>query len=374
MQNDTLKPLFIIFSGYNQRAVIAFLRTLEEQQVEYVIVAKSSEDDIFLTKYADRVMVTRDRKALELDYIQAVLLNIKQQKSGYKYYIAPSTEALNRFLLENRKTFELNGFTVPLTSEDKYVEISDKHTFGDMCLKYNIPTPTVLADPTKEDIPFVAKPKTYYATDGNAYAPVIIEDSKSYDTFFKGSLPSNDFYFQEYINGASYYLLFYIYEDGKVVSLTQKNLVQQPNGKSVIVAQITEPLDNEIASYTNLLKSINYRGLIMIELKQGRDQSYYMIEANPRFWGPSQLFVDYGKNLFTHLLIDWGIIKTQNLDSSQGSTSYFWSGGIGKAKNGLQVLKYYDYSQDLLQQNWNVWLSNDVYNHEDTKKLLKDGK
>ena len=41
---------FIVFSGYNQRAVIAFLRTLRNCNIPFGVVAKSSEDAIRLTQ------------------------------------------------------------------------------------------------------------------------------------------------------------------------------------------------------------------------------------------------------------------------------------------------------------------------------------
>ena len=42
-----------------------------------------------------------------------------------------------------------------------------------------------------------------------------------------------------------------------------------------------------------------------------------MIEANPRFWGPSQLFVDAGFNLFESFLFDYNIIETLPLDNQK---------------------------------------------------------
>ena len=46
----------------------------------------------------------------------------------------------------------------------------------------------------------------------------------------------------------------------------------------------------------------------MVEVKHLSNKNY-MIEANPRFWGPSQLFVDAGINLFEAFLVDNGLLN-----------------------------------------------------------------
>ena len=50
--------MIVIFSGYNQRAVIAFLRCLTKNHIEeYVIVAASNQDTILKTKYKDKIFM-----------------------------------------------------------------------------------------------------------------------------------------------------------------------------------------------------------------------------------------------------------------------------------------------------------------------------
>ena len=56
----------IIFSGFNQRAIIAFIRTLETHDIDYAIIAKSTDDEIFLTKYRNRVFSIRNTNKLDI--------------------------------------------------------------------------------------------------------------------------------------------------------------------------------------------------------------------------------------------------------------------------------------------------------------------
>jgi hypothetical protein len=74
------KRLVIVFSGFNQRAVISFLRTMETKKINYVIIATSKNDDIFLTKYKEKVAVIRKYTSLVLDDLLLSIKKIKAEK------------------------------------------------------------------------------------------------------------------------------------------------------------------------------------------------------------------------------------------------------------------------------------------------------
>ncbi|NCU32612.1 MAG: hypothetical protein EOM23_06730, partial [Candidatus Moranbacteria bacterium] len=115
-----IKKCFIIFSGFNQRAIISFLRTLELNNLEYAIIAKSKGDTILLSSYKNRVIAIRDSVPLVLsDIINSIQL-VKEKVVASEYIIAPSTEALNRFLLSNRQNIEIDGVVIPLVAESDY--------------------------------------------------------------------------------------------------------------------------------------------------------------------------------------------------------------------------------------------------------------
>ncbi len=98
-----LNKVIIIFSGFNQRAIIAFLRTLEANKLQYAIIAKSNTDTIFLTNYKDKVIAVRKSvplvlgdllksisvvknkiKANEMNYIFKIILKLKLFKLNIK--------------------------------------------------------------------------------------------------------------------------------------------------------------------------------------------------------------------------------------------------------------------------------------------------
>ena len=76
------------------------------------------------------------------------------------------------------------------------------------------------------------------------------------------------------------------------------------------------------------MRDIGFRGLIMIELMFEAGK-YYMIEANPRMWGPAQLMVDAGTNLYISFVNDY--FNTDfplDFCGKIANPLYFWSAGF----------------------------------------------
>lgn len=363
------KKALIVFSGFNQRAVVAFLRTLEQKHVAYTLIASSPEDSIFQTKYRQRVSCTRKVKALSLDDLLESIRKAKKTLIADEYVITPSTEALNRFIIKHRNVFESQGCNIPLIDEALYEKLSDKYAFGELCKQHGIRVPAEYESIELATLPCVAKPRKYVAADGRTYSPILIHTRDELESFKELFAPS-DFYFQEFIDGESLYLLYYFYRGGTVAKFSQKNLIQQPDGKSIIAAVSSEfHTDQESDKYEKLFKSIGFNGLVMVEVKN-QNGLHYMIEANPRFWGPSQLFIDAGVNLFEAFLFDNGFISTKpNVSPEPKETRYFWYGGM----TGLSDDKvtYHGYSKELFEKERDDWMAADVYSREDTKYLYK---
>ena len=126
-----MKNMLVIFSGYNQRAVIAFLRVLTINRIcDYVIIASSEEDSILKTSYRDKVYLIRKNKEINEQEIFSALKKIRKEYGNRSFVIVPSTEFLNRFCLEYRRDFEKNHCIVPLVKRELYEQISDKEEIG----------------------------------------------------------------------------------------------------------------------------------------------------------------------------------------------------------------------------------------------------
>lgn len=362
----------IIFSGFNQRAVIAFLRTLQENNLTYAIVAKSETDDIFLTKYACNVVSVRRSVPLDLEDIVDAIMTVQDKHDADKYVIAPSSEALNRFLLEHKERFNEMKCEVPLVDKGLYETISDKYSFGAICSENGICTPKELKFNEIVTLPVVAKPKKYFSASTNkTLSPEIISSSRELALFNKEQ-NAEDYYFQEYISGRSLYLLYYFSKNGMIYKLSQENIIQQPDGKSMVAA-ISSDFHNtaESEKYERMLETLDFFGLIMIEVKQMSGINY-MIEANPRFWGPSQLFVDSGVNFFEAFLYDLDILdRLPKFSEPSEITHYFWFGGIIEAYKQNKQLKYYQGDEASFLHLLPTWLQSDVYRRVDTINIFK---
>lgn len=365
--------MIVIFSGYNQRAVISFLRTLDKNCVSnYSIIAASEKDTILLTTYVNKVKFIRKNKELRLEEILEYI-KLLNKESGEELLLVPSTEALNRFLLRYRRFFEERNCIIPLVTESVYEMISDKKSFCECCEKRGLKVPKEVKL-EMNNIPLVAKPKKYLANDGRSYAPVIIKSELEYMKFVKQH-DEADFMGQEYIWGESFYILFYFERNGEVYKFSQENYAQQPAGKSIVLAVSSDiHLNNSIVDlYEKMFLEMGYYGFVMVELRY-KDGDYYMIEANPRFWGPSQLFCDARYNLFEVFLKEYGYIEQCSLDTINYNARYLWSGGIlGDILENKECV-WYGKGKEQARKYMNEFLTNDVYNKVDTKGIFEKEK
>lgn len=360
----------VVFSGYNQRAVIAFLRTLTKNSIQYSIIASDDKDSIFYTVYNNGNIYTRTHKELNLDEIKAILVKISDGKE--QLFIAPSTEFLNRFLLKHRKVFEEVGCIIPLCDKELYEQISDKNSFAQMCVDAGILVPRTFRNIDRYEFQMVAKPKHYEDSNGKIYNPIFICSKSAYDNFIDTHIAS-DFDFQEYLDGGeSIYLLFYFCKDGTLFSYSQQNIAQQPNGKSMIAAVGTKHYaeGNIVHPYVSLFQSAGYRGLVMVEIRRfdGKD---YMIEANPRFWGPSQLFCDAGCNFFEALLWDYGVLENRPEFEYADKTFYLWEEGFGAQRDGKITCDWHYPGEKFYYKNRELFELADIYGRSDTMTINK---
>ena len=359
----------IIFSGWNHRAIVAFCRFCKKNKINALIVAKNDSDPILLTDYKDNVVLIRQESDLALDLFREVKSVALTQ--GYSNLVLmPTTEYLNRFYLTNRKKLEELGFIIPLCEESLYEIISDKIEFEQLCKQQGIATPKDYCEISEANIPFVVKPQKYFFQKGTSVAnvaekPRLILTKKDFEHV--RNVSSNEYYCQEFIGGEAYYLLYYFAKDGSVSVYSQKNLMQQHGGLSIVAAEssmIHE--DPRSEAYTKLFKSVGYHGLVMVEFRDYKGE-FYMIEANPRFWGPSQLILDAGMDLFARFAKDNGLLAEYEHPLYKPETKYSWFGGIINTSSLKQSIAFHNgYSAEKYIKDLNAWLMNDIYRRRDT--------
>ena len=257
--------MIVIFSGYNQRAVVAFLRCLEKNHIRnYLIIAASNQDTILKTTYRDKVFCVRKNKVLDKNEIFEILGNIRRKYKEESLLISPSTEALNRFLLKYREMLEEQQCIIPLVDEKLYEMISDKENFWEFCKRNELLVPSNITLGECFAQPYVAKPKHYQAKDGKVYSPILVLTPKNHENFLK-NYDADNFTYQKYITGDSYYILYYFARDGQVYSFSQQNYAQQPNGKSILVAVASDIHEKKLhRNIKKFFKSSIFMGLLWL--------------------------------------------------------------------------------------------------------------
>lgn len=366
-----MKKRVVIFSGYNQRAVIALLRTMERLNTPYCIVSSGEDDTVYKTKYKEKVIAKRKNLELDISLFGFVFELLMEKYPDEEFLIAPSTEALNRLFLQNRTFLQKYKTDIPLVESDLYTRISDKISFNEMCQSYGILVPRKLCREEIDERRFVAKPKYLNSLKtGQFLSPVLVTEEAQRRNFLSEHDPE-DFFFEEYIDGESFYLLYYFFKDGEVLAFSQQNLLQQADGKSIVCAKTSNVHMEECArKFTEMFLKCGFRGLVMVELRKCREQ-YYMIEANPRMWGPSQLSVDAGVDFLHALLWDWGMTDVPISDKNiNDKAKYCWLNGIKhNIVDGKQIKVL---SEAMIDPKGILdYLSWDVYCREDTMDIYK---
>lgn len=361
----------ILFSGWNLRAIVAFCRFCKMRQIPFIVIARNNNDPILLTHYKENVAFVRKDSILSLDLIRDVLQIVKAKGFG-KPVLIPSTEYLNRFFLDNRTTIEGLGCVIPLCDNEMYSLISDKSSFEKLCVQYGIVTPKDHDDISPDNIPCVIKPKTYSFGKGTIVAekPKIILSREDFAKL--GQVNKDIYYSQEFVGGDVYYLLYYFSKDSTFSVYSQKNYVQQHDGLSIVAAESSLfHKDPRVKQYTEMFLDIGFHGLVMVEIRD-YEGDLYMIEANPRLWGPSQLVLDSGMDLFDRFAIDNGLLLNPARNAYKQGVKYSWFGGIVETSSLLKSLAYHNqYTAENYLNNINVWLTNDVYKRDDTMQVFE---
>ncbi len=259
---------FLIFSGSNYRAIVAFCRELAELGLDFYIIARTASDLIFETRYRNNVVATREHDRLDLADIHRCLQLARSKSQFSQFIVAPSSEFLNLFLLKNREFFAEHGCEIPLVDLDTYERVSNKYPFSRLCKQWGIPIPAEFEHYAGLDFPFVAKPFKNVNAENRSLYPYLIYGEDDLREF-QARERDSDFYYQEYIQGESHYLLLYLARDGWDVRFSQQNLIQQAGGKSIVLAKPSYIHNHVIANrFVDLLRDIGFYGLAMIEVMQ----------------------------------------------------------------------------------------------------------
>lgn len=319
-----------------------------------------------MTSYRDRVAFVRNSTDLNPKDFRSWAKTLCDWYKYHRILILPSTEYLNRLLLNHRRSIECEYCLVPLTEASLYTRISDKHSFAKLCESYGLDVPDEFDDVPME-LPFVAKPRKYFSSAGKQLTPQLVCNIDDLERFHQAE-STKDYFFQQFISGRSLYLLACIQANEEDVLYSQENLMQQAYGGSIILARTSDyHLTENALRYVSMLHDINFSGLIMVEVRLEESTGrYFMIEANPRLWGPMQFPIDNGVDLFEALLYGYFFEPKAPSLSLEGTDFYFWSGGIMEK---AQPISYHNYSCNQFVKDFPILRTQDIFFRQDTFDL-----
>lgn len=281
------KRAFLIFSGHNDRAVLALCRFFSHRKLPFIIAANGKTDLIFQTPWAAHVTLTRQDKSVDRHLFESI---VQSSPDTEQFIYCPTTEYINKFVLDNRACLDCLGFEFLLPSQEIYHSLSNKkssleiiQTFCNLQAPHNISWGEIIT-------PCVFKPKENISA-GTVHYPILCFNNSDAEEKY-ATLSQNHWFAQRYIQGQSYYLCSYLSRSGSYISYWQTNLMQQAGGKSIVLAKTGKNPGFDEHGFFQKLAKYQYFGPLMMEVIQDGQGKLFYIEINPRFWGPLQLAVD----------------------------------------------------------------------------------
>lgn len=360
----TDKVRYVIFSGANERAIIASCRYFCEAGFSFSLIARPLNDKIRLTRYRKNIDAIRQNDAIIASDMLSCIALVSRKYPQDKLVFLPSSESINRIILSCRQHFEQAGLDCYLCPQDCYETLSNKKSFIALTAEFDIDSPVEIKMPGYNDLPLVAKPSLEFSSsDGRKIYPVLIIDNKDLDDFFINH-QAEEYFYQEYVVGESYYYLMFLYSNGNQLIRYQRNLLQQDNGKSIIAAEACDCPDlNFERKLISAFRAVDFSGFVMVEVIKNNDKTF-LIEANPRLWGPLQLAIQQG--ITPNLIHDYPDVPNNNTSVSP----YLWINGL--ISDVLQGKKPHSYfRKDECSICFIIMaLCHDIYLHSDTLLLF----
>lgn len=350
------KKALLIFSGHNQRAVLALCRSLSQRSVLFYLIASTEDDTILNTKWREYVVFIRKDKNVNIELFRDIR---KSFNADTETIYVPTTEYINNFVLENREKLEEIGLSFSLVTKEIYNELTSKeksiHLVESIC---------GLSAPEKQQwnnvfAPCVFKPIENINKTGSAYPILCFREDELKEV--KEKLDPQRWFVQKYVSGQSLYLCGYLAKNGDYKSYWQVNLIQQPNGKSMVLAKGGDNPGVDEAAFFKGLFEFGYFGPVMMEIIQTQDNELFYIEINPRFWGPLQLGVDICPEMIDLFVRDYGFQRVNKSNDFKCKDNWYsWKEG-----SDVPNCKLYPaakiYSKDFLQEKINQF---DVNNRD----------
>ncbi|AKB53781.1 hypothetical protein A9239_02225 [Methanosarcina sp. A14] len=288
---------------------LAAVRALGKQGIEVISSSMYERNMSFYSKYCNKQYLYSDQ-INEKVFISNLIDIIKQESCDVLLPIGfKSCMKISKY----QQTLE-QYVKVPLPNYEFMLIASDKNKTIKFAMEMGIPTPKTIFPMSIEEVKKISNDLQYpvvikapeesgsvkYANNEKElmilYTQVCISHPQQIES---GKFPQ----IQEYIPGEGYGF-FALFNHGEPRAIfAHKRLHEYPptGGPSTMAQSIYDPDLNAIG--LRLLKSLSWHGVAMVEFKKDiRDNTFKLIEINPKFWGSLDLAIASGVN-FPYLAV-----------------------------------------------------------------------
>ena len=207
--------VFLLFSGTNERAVLALLRAIGKLGQRAAVVARSAADPVLSSAYRELVVAVRESDALSVPLLSGYIEQAKARHRADRVTLVPISEFFNTFLLNHKEALEsIDGVRVPLVDSSLYAKLTNKASATEFFARAGVASPPEYAGIDDAVVPFVAKPKCNVEGRRVLY-PVLVKSDADLAAFKAAENPSH-YFFQHFVTGRSFYLLAYFARTGEV--------------------------------------------------------------------------------------------------------------------------------------------------------------
>jgi len=261
-------------------------------------------------------------------------LEVRRNTGDAVLTIIPTSEFLNNFFLLNRDLIENTlGCHLPLIDRKLYSRLTNKWASIEFFLSQGIKVPKFSKSHDAISLPFVAKPFENIWKGNQTLYPFIIRTTEELNKFFEKN-NADQYFYQEFVHGSSYYLLSYFSRNGEIFAASQRNIAQQPAGKSIVLSETADFHKQAVCAWIiDVLKSCGFHGFVMLEFICNSNGNYF-IELNPRPWGPINLCNDHRCGILEAFIGDWARGNPNEYQSlwhkKPEKSKYLWLGGIAQ--------------------------------------------
>jgi hypothetical protein len=293
-------------------------------------------------------VIQREFKDLTRVEFENIISDAEKHFNNKNSVLAPTSEYLMSVVYNWNKEKKFNNLVIPFNSRFSYDEISSKIFLYQSNLIPVKRLPKIINNKdVRNSIPFFAKPKRNIV-EGINLKPFKVGTTRDLERYEE---LQQSYFAQSFIKGKSFYLCGYVNKQGQLITYIQKNLIQNGENATVILAYFSN--SHRLFKYTEFMEDfineIGFRGPFMAEFKGKKN---LLIEINPRFWGPLLLDLRNGSKILREFFNDFFGVNVNVPPQIIDSKLYYVPGHILKSRKIIK-LKYRIVKLFFKNSNWN---------------------